>query len=237
VLQTGGPVVMPWLSSVRGVLEVWYAGEQVGPAVAALLWGDVAPSGRLTHSFPRAEADLPTAGDPERYPGTFSDGSTVRAPGNTEPRQVEYREGLQVGYRWYAAQGIEPQFPFGYGLTYTSFRYSGLRVSSARGGIELTFRLTNTGRRTGTETAQAYVELPRPAGEPSKRLLGWEKVTLAPGRSRDVRISVSAADLRDLHLLQYWDARTGRWTTPSGTYGLSVGGSFDTTLTGILTRR
>ena len=122
VLQTGGPVVMPWIDAVDGVLEVWYAGEQMGPAIAALLWGDVAPSGKLTHSFPRSEADLPTAGDPERYPGTFSDGSVVRPPGNTEPRQVEYKEGLRVGYRWYAAQDIAPLFPFGHGLTYTHVR-------------------------------------------------------------------------------------------------------------------
>jgi beta-glucosidase len=145
---------------------------------------------------------------------------------------VEYKEGLQVGYRWYAAQHIAPLFPFGHGLTYTTFRYDRLQVSpsATRHGRELRirFRLTNTGPRTGTETAQAYVELPRSAGEPSKRLLGWQKVTLAPGRSRTVQITVSAADLADLHLLQYWDARTGRWTTPRGSYEVSVGTSFDT---------
>jgi beta-glucosidase len=230
VLQTGGPVVMPWIDSVKGVLEVWYAGEQMGPAIASLLWGDAAPSGKLTHSFPRAEADLPTAGDPERYPGTFSDGSVVRPPGNTEPRQVEYKEGLRVGYRWYEAQGIEPLFPFGHGLTYTTFAYDKLRVTAGKAGVRVTFRLTNTGRRTGTETAQAYVELPAATGEPSKRLLGWQKVTLHPGQSRTVEITIDRADLEDLHLLQYWNTRNGRWTTASGTYTVSVGASFDTTL-------
>ncbi|MEV0621400.1 glycoside hydrolase family 3 C-terminal domain-containing protein [Nonomuraea sp. NPDC050404] len=234
VLQTGGPVLMPWLDSVKGVLEVWYAGEEMGPAIAALLWGDTAPSGKLTHSFPRSEADLPTAGDPRRYPGTFSDGSVVRPPGNTEPRQVEYGEGLQVGYRWYAAQGIEPLFPFGHGLTYTTFAYDRLRVTAHR-DLEVSFRLANTGRRTGTETAQVYVELPAAADEPSKRLLGWEKVTLRPGESRTVRISISAADLSDLHLLQHW--KDGRWRTAKGAYEISVGTSFDTSLRERLTVR
>ncbi|GIF63577.1 glycosyl hydrolase [Asanoa ishikariensis] len=228
VLQTGGPVLMPWLDDVKGVLEVWYAGEQVGPATAALLFGDAAPSGKLTHSFPRAEADLPTAGHPDRYPGVFADGSVVRPPGNTDPRQVNYGEGLQVGYRWYAAQDVEPLFPFGHGLSYTSFAYRDLRVERGKDGLRVRFKLTNTGQRTGTETAQAYVELPASAGEPAKRLLGWQRVTLAPGRSTTVELRLSAADLADLHLLQHWD---GRWTTSKGRYTVTVGGSFDTALT------
>ncbi|MFD0476023.1 fibronectin type III-like domain-contianing protein [Nonomuraea thailandensis] len=154
----------------------------------------------------------------------------MRPPGNTEPRQVAYDEGLQVGYRWYAAQGIEPLFPFGHGLTYTTFAYDRLDVTPARGGLRVSFRLTNTGGRAGTETAQAYVELPAAADEPSKRLLGWQKVTLRPGESRTVRIDLSPADLADLHLLQYWNAATGRWTTARGAYHVSVGTSFDTTL-------
>ncbi|HEU5473647.1 MAG TPA: glycoside hydrolase family 3 C-terminal domain-containing protein [Actinophytocola sp.] len=229
VLQTGGPVVMPWLGAVKGVLEMWFAGEQMGPATAALLWGDVAPSGKPTHSFPRSEADLPTAGDPERYPGTFSDGSIVRPPGSDEPRQVEYKEGLQVGYRWYAARHIEPLFPFGHGLTYTTFAYDDLRITTGK-DLHIRFRLTNTGTRTGTETAQAYLRLPSATGEPSKRLLGWQKVTLAPGRSRTVDLTIRAADLADLHLLQYWNPHTRNWTTAKGSYEITVGSSFDTTL-------
>ncbi|MFC4116726.1 beta-glucosidase, partial [Nonomuraea zeae] len=226
VLQTGGPVLMPWIDAVKGVLEVWYAGEEMGPAIASLLWGDVAPSGKLTHSFPKSESDLPTAGDPERYPGTFSDGSVVRPPGNTEPRQVTYKEGLEVGYRWYAARGIEPLFPFGHGLTYTTFAYDRLQVSYGAKELRVRFRLTNTGSRAGTETAQVYVELPRAANEPSKRLLGWQKVTLAPGESRSVQVTVSADDLADLHLLQYWNAGAGKWATARGGYDVTVGTSF-----------
>lgn len=234
VLQTGGPVTMPWVDDVESVLEVWFAGEQMGPAIASLLWGDVDPSGRLTMSFPVSEADLPTAGDPEQYPGTFSDGSVVRPPGNTEPRQVEYKEGLQVGYRWYDAQDIEPLFPFGHGLTYTEFAYDHLQVTPTTTDgtkeLRIRFRLSNTGERAGTETAQAYVELPSATGEPSKRLLGWQEVTLEPGESRNVQITISAADLEDLHLLEYWDTVTQEWATAPGTYGISVGGSFDTVL-------
>jgi beta-glucosidase len=113
VLQTGGPVLMPWLDAVPGVLETWSPGQEMGPATAALLWGDVVPSGRLPLSFPRAAADLPTAGSPRQYPGVFANGSTTRPAGSTEIRQVDYSEGLKVGYRWYDATGIAPLYPFG----------------------------------------------------------------------------------------------------------------------------
>ncbi|MDT0165459.1 glycoside hydrolase family 3 C-terminal domain-containing protein [Actinotalea sp. AC32] len=235
VLQTGGPVLMPWVDDVDSVLEVWYAGEQMGPAIASLLWGDAVPSGKLTMTFPRSEDDLPTAGDPEQFPGTFSDGSVVREPGNTEQRQVEYKEGLQVGYRWYDAQGIEPLFPFGHGLTYTTFGYDKLQVTprntDGTKDVRVRFRVTNTGERTATETAQVYVELPASAGEPSKRLLGWEQVTLEPGEHRNVQVTLSAEDLADLHLLEFWDAATEEWTTPTGSFEVTVGGSYETDLT------
>ncbi|MDP9795035.1 beta-glucosidase [Catenuloplanes nepalensis] len=229
VLQTGGPVTMPWLTDVGAVLETWYAGEQMGPAIASLLFGESEPSGRLTHSFPRTEADLPTAGDPARYPGILGPESPIR--------QVSYSEGLRVGYRWYEAQDIAPLFPFGHGLTYTRFAYDRLRVTGGRDGVTAEFRLTNTGARTGTETAQAYVELPASAREPSKRLLGWERVTLAPGETRTVRIRIPRADLADLHLLQHWDARTGRWETAPGRYRITVGGSVEATMAGAFTLR
>ncbi len=225
---------MPWLHEVKGVLQMWYAGEQMGPATARLLFGDVASSGKLTHTFPQSEGDLPTAGDPERLPGTLSDGSIERQPGNTEPRQVEFAEGLEVGYRWYEAQGIKPLFEFGHGLTYTRFKYDRLRVTpqrtDGRKEIRIRFRVENAGRRTGTEVAQAYVELPARTGEPSKRLIGWKRVMLRPGESRNATIRISAADLKDLHLLQYWNPGSGRWTTAKGFYEISVGSSFDTSL-------
>ena len=235
VLQTGSAVEMPWLADVRAVLETWYAGEQMGPAIAGLLFGDVNPSGKLPMTFPASLADTPTAGSPAQYPGTFDNGSTTRPAGSTEIRDVEYREGLQVGYRWYQAQGIDPLFAFGHGLSYTEFEYGRVTVTpaSAREGqdVRIRFRLTNTGDRTGTETAQAYVTLPAQAGEPSRRLVGWEQVTLRPGQSRNVQITLTEDDLRDLHLLQYWDQAKGAWTTPAGVYQVHVGGSSEATAT------
>jgi beta-glucosidase len=224
VLQTGGPVTMPWLSKAKAVLEVWYAGEQMGPAIASLLWGDVNPSGRLTHTFPRSEADLPTAGSPRQYPGVFADGSTTRPPGSTEIRQVDYLEGLKVGYRWYDAERIKPLFAFGHGLSYTKFDYGKLQVGPqvVRAGrsIHARFRVTNTGSRTGTEVAQVYLSLPSWTGEPPKRLVGWERLTLAPGRSRTVEVEIDP-DEPD-HPFSYWSER---WRIPSGLFKVSAGRS------------
>ncbi|GAA4962305.1 hypothetical protein GCM10023225_02360 [Kineococcus glutinatus] len=233
VLQTGSAVEMPWIGDVPSVVQAWYGGEQQGPALASLLFGDTNFSGKLPMTFPESLADTPTR-TPEQYPGVFADGSTTRPEGSEAIRQVNYTEGLQVGYRWYQEQGIEPLFPFGHGLSYTSFAYSHLRFSPSLGkgekGVHLTFRLTNTGERAGTEVAQAYLELPEATGEPGRRLVGWERVTLQPGQSEDVKITLSYADVRDLHLLQHWDERTDRWTTARGTYGVHVGGSSDTAL-------
>jgi len=232
-LQTGSAVEMPWLHQVRAVVETWYAGQQMGTALASVLFGDTNPSGKLPMTFPKSLADTPTAQSPQQYPGTFADGSTVRPTGSTEIRQVQYSEGLKVGYRWYENQGIDPLFAFGHGLSYTTFDYSHLQVTptttSGTKEIRIRFQLTNTGKRTGTEVAQAYLQLPSSAGEPSKRLVGWDRVTLGPGEHRNVEITLSPSDLQDLRLLQYYDAGTGSWVTPTGTYQVHVGGSSDTT--------
>jgi beta-glucosidase len=235
VLQTGSAVEMPWVDDAGAILEVWYAGERMGPAIARLLFGDVNPSGKLPMTFPRSLADTPTAVSPERYPGVFADGSTTRPAGDTTSiRQVEYDEGLQVGYRWYLAQGIEPLFSFGHGLSYTRFSYDRLRVTPASTDgsktLRVDFRLRNTGDRAGTEVAQVYVELPGSAGEPSKRLVGWARVRLAAGESEKVQVVLDRERLEQLHLLQYWSQGRGRWVTPSGTYEVTVGGSVDTRL-------
>jgi beta-glucosidase len=233
VLQTGGPVLMPWIDKVEGVLEVWYAGERMGPAITNLLSGAVNPSGKLTHTFPVSEADLPTAGSPAQYPGIFTATGTTTPPNPRAGaiRQVEYSEGLKIGYRWYASQGIEPLFSFGHGLSYTTFQYGQVQVSpttsDGTGELHIRFPLTNTGTVAGTETAQVYIELPASTGEPSKRLLAWSRVTLDPGQTQQVEIVLSAGDLADAHLLQYWDTATGDWTTANGAYTVSVGGSFE----------
>ncbi|WP_432510086.1 beta-glucosidase [Kineococcus sp. SYSU DK001] len=231
VLQTGTAVEMPWLPDVRAVLETWYAGEQQGPAIASLLFGDVNPSGKLPMTFPKSLADTPT-NTPEQYPGVFADGSTERPEGSTEIRQVDYSEGLQVGHRWYEAQGIEPLFPFGHGLSYTSFAYGPLEVvpapTGAQDGVTLRFSLRNTGEVDGTEVAQAYLSLPDAAGEPFRRLVGWQRVALDAGEERTVEIALSAADVADLHLLEHFDVRTGTWVTTPGTHRVDVGGSLRT---------
>lgn len=228
VLQTGSAVEMPWLAGVQGVLENWYGGEQQGPAIASLLFGDVAPSGKLPMTFPKALADTPT-NTPQQYPGVFADGSTTRPAGSTEIRQVEYSEGLQVGYKWYQEQGIEPLFPFGHGLSYTTFDYDRIQVTpkTTNGAkeIRIQFKVTNTGKRTGTETAQAYIDLPSSTGEPGTRLVGWEEVTLDPGKHANVTITLSPEDIADFHLLEYWDTDAEDWRTAPGTYGVAVGGS------------
>jgi beta-glucosidase len=201
----------------------------MGPAIAELLYGDVSPSGKLTATFPKSEADLPTAGSPAQYPGIFASTGTTTPPSprNGEIRQVSYSEGLKVGYRWYESQGITPLFAFGYGLSYTSFDYGpGLAtplVTRADRPIHVHFLLRNTGRRTGTEVAQVYVTLPRSAGEPSKRLVGWQRVTLGPHRSQIVDVTVDPTSAA--HPLSYWNESAAAWTTPSGIYTFSVGSS------------
>ncbi|WP_353808726.1 beta-glucosidase [Agromyces sp. SYSU T00194] len=220
VLNTGSAVEMPWIDEVSAVLEGWYGGEQWGPALAGLLFGDVSPTGKLPMTFPVSLADTPTAGSEEQYPGVLDEFGI---------RQVDYSEGLEVGYRWYEAQDIAPLFEFGHGLSYTEFSYDQVTVTpkSTTGDqeIRVRFKLTNTGDVAGTEVAQVYLELPDATGEPSKRLIGWERVTLEPGQHRNVQVTLSAEDLADLHLLEYWDTAAGDWSTAPGTYVVTVGGS------------
>ncbi|WP_163617812.1 glycoside hydrolase family 3 C-terminal domain-containing protein [Microbacterium sp. B35-30] len=222
VLNAGSAVEMPWIDDVDAVFHAWHSGEQFGPALAALVYGDANPSGKLPMTFPVSLADTPTAGSEAQYPGVL-DASGIR--------QVDYSEGLQVGYRWYEAQGIEPLFEFGHGLSYTEFSYDKVTVTpqSTTGDkeIRVRFKLTNTGDVAGTEVAQVYLELPDASGEPSKRLIGWERVTLEPGEHRNVQVTLSAEDLADMHLLEYWDAGASAWVTAPGTYTVSVGGSVD----------
>lgn len=222
VLQTGSAVLMPWIDEVRGVLETWYAGDQQGTAVARLLWGDDNPSGKLPMTFPRAVADLPTR-TPEQYPGTFAGGGTTRPPGDeTSIRQVDYSEGLKVGYRWYDSQDIEPLYEFGHGLSYTGFRYSDLHVTREEGGHRVRFKIRNVGSRAGAETGQVYLTLPGGAGEPGKRLVGYARADLRPGRSKVVSLTIR--EDAPNHPLSYWKPSHG-WTTPTGAYSVQVGAS------------
>jgi beta-glucosidase len=203
VLQTGGPVLMPWLDRVPAVLAAWYGGERQGSAIASLLAGDANPGGRLPLTFPAAMADLPTS-DASRHPGVEG--------------VARYSEGLQVGYRHYDAAGIEPLLCFGHGLSFTTFAYRDLNVTAGPGPvIDVTFVVENTGRRAGDEVAQLYLGLPAGAGEPPRRLVGFRRLPLLPGEAAPVSFRLSPRDL------SIWAG--GGWTVPAGTFEVSAGAS------------
>jgi beta-glucosidase len=206
VLNTGSPVLMPWLHRVEGVLQAWYPGQQFGAALASVLFGDSDPGGRLPITFPATDAQGPAPPTrPERYPGV-----------NGEQR---YDEGIFVGYRWYDQLRQQPLFPFGYGLSYADFRFGDVRLRFDRGGVTASTRVTNTSRRSGSTVAQAYLSFPRSAGEPPRQLKGYEKVQLAPGRSAVVSFRLDRADLA------YFDEGAHRRVVAGGRYTLSVGSS------------
>jgi beta-glucosidase len=210
VLNTGGAVLMPWLGQVAGVLESWYPGQEFGTAIAALLWGDADPSGRLPMTFPASDAQAHAS---VNFPGTIASG-----PSGAQPA-VTYAEGLDVGYRWYDAMGQAPLFPFGYGLSYTTFRYSGLQVTPAGRGAEVRVRVTNTGRRAGADVVELYVGMPAATGEPPRQLKGFARVDLAPGAAAVVSFTLGPS------ALSVWDGGSGGWVLRPGTYRAMIGDS------------
>jgi beta-glucosidase len=217
ILNTGSAVTMPWLHEVRSVLEVWYPGQTYGTAVASLLFGDVNPSGKLPVSFPADDKQGPWGESTQQYRG---DGTNV-----------DYSEGLLVGYRWYDAKGERPLFPFGYGLSYTTFAYDKLKttpLTRPTGSMRVRLRLKNTGSRAGTETVQVYVgHLPAAIETEPTRLAGFARVTLAPGEQRDLTVRV------DRRSLSHWDATANRWVSRRGEVPVYVGSSSrDLRLTG-----
>jgi beta-glucosidase len=205
VLNTGSAVTMPWLSQVKGVMEAWYPGQDDGDEIAAVLFGDVNPSGKLPVTFPRNLAQVP-ASTPAQWPGVNG--------------TVQYSEGLLVGYRWYSTKHITPLFPFGAGLSYTRFAFSRLAVRPGpAGGFVVSADVTNTGARSGAEVAQLYVGDPAPAGEPAEQLKGFQRVALRPGQTRTVSFTLGRA------AFAWWDQQAGRWTVSPGRYALMVGDS------------
>ena len=205
VLNTGSAVTMPWLSQVKGVIEAWYPGQDDGDEIAAVLFGDVNPSGKLPVTFPRSLAQVP-ASTPAQWPGVNG--------------TVQYSEGLLVGYRWYTAKDITPLFPFGAGLSYTRFAFSRLAVRPGPGGgFVVSVDVTNTGARSGAEVAQLYVGDPAATGEPAEQLKGFQRVTLRPGQTGTVSFTVS----RDA--FAWWNQQASRWTVSPGRYALMVGDS------------
>ena len=212
VLNTGGPVLMPWLNQVEGLLEAWYPGQQDGNAIAALLFGDVDPSAKLPETFPASQSDLPTR-TPQQYPGVNDAAGIPHAT---------YSEGMLVGYRWYDVKHITPLFPFGFGLSYTTFALRDLHLSPGRGRPALataTFTVADTGPRLGADVAQLYVTDPRNAGEPPKQLKGFQKVLLKPGARTKAKLAL------DFRSLAHWSDAAHRWKVSSGCYRVLVGDS------------
>jgi beta-glucosidase len=227
VLETGGAVLMPWIDKVAGVVEAWYPGIRGSEAIANLLFGEVNPSGKLPLTFPESEADLPHpihVGPPKpdvEHPIpklAGAPGLIGMAMGIGPFFDVHYDEGLKVGYKWYDAEKKPVLFPFGYGLSYTTFTYSGLKITSGEGAT-VSFTVKNTGKRAGTEIAQVYASLPQSAGEPPNRLVGWTRVDLAPGESKQATVTLN----RDR--LSVFDEETDSWKLPAGQYTVRVGAS------------
>jgi beta-glucosidase len=205
---------------VSAALEAWYPGIRGGEAIANILFGDVNPSARLPLSFPRSEQDLPrpklaeqpAAGEGDMVP--FIPGTDFKVNSRSK-FDVDYDEGLKVGYKWYEAEGKSLLFSFGFGLSYTTYTYSDLKASPA----SVTFNVKNTGSRAGVETAQVYVTLPAAAGEPFHRLVGWQKISLAPGETNAVTLAL------DPHYLSIFNAAREAWELVPGSYTVYAGGS------------
>lgn len=203
VLETGNPISMPWLGSVKAVLQAWYPGQRGGEAIAALLTGKVSPSGRLPITFPASVEQLPR----QKVDGYDPKASIFSKP--PPPFAVDYHEGSDVGYRWFERSKAEPLFPFGHGLTYTQFRHSALKVRGGR-QLKVSFTVSNVGKRSGVDVPQLYVA---PPGR-THRLAGWARVSLKPGESRRVTI------VADPRILASYE--NGVWRRAGGTYDVRV---------------
>jgi beta-glucosidase len=222
VVESGGPVTMPWADKVSGILEVWYAGSAGSDAVANVIFGEVNPSGKLPLTFPRSEADLPHPTVVKPPSSSMADYSKPEVwkqiAAGLAPFQVKYDEGVKVGYKWYDAEKKPVLFPFGFGLSYTTFSYSNLRVTPGK-NPQIAFTVTNSGNRSGAEIAEVYASLPANAAEPPKRLVGWNKVQLNPGESKELTVEV------DPKYLSIYNVEQHGWQLIPGEYNFMVGGS------------
>ncbi|MGW1214242.1 beta-glucosidase [Streptomyces sp. NPDC002499] len=207
VLNTSSSTSMPWLSGTGAVLQMYYPGQEGAAATAAVLYGDCDPGGRLTQSFPVDDNHHPVAGNPRRYPGV----------GGIE----EYSEGIHVGYRWYDAEGVRPLFPFGHGLSYTSFSYGDLAAHWTRQGLDVSFAVHNTGRREGIAVPQVYVgRSPELRLDQAVRVLGgYRRLALRAGERRRVTVRV------DARTLSSWDPKRHGWVLGTGRRAVWVGAS------------
>lgn len=213
VLETGGPVKMPWLSKVAGVIEAWYPGARGGPAIASVLFGDTNPSGHLPLTFPQSESQLPR---PKLDGSDTLEPDFAGNPPTPDAKLVaDYDiEGSDVGYRWFARKGQKTLFPFGFGLSYTTFESTGLKLK----GMTASFTVKNTGQRAGADVAQLY--LVNRNGEAKQRLAGFARVDLAPGAAKTVSVTI------DPRILADW--KDGGWTMPAGDYSFALGKDAET---------
>ena len=212
---SGSPVAMPWADKVNALVQGWYGGTESGHALADVLTGRVNPSGKLPFTIPCSLEDGPLKTE-RQYPGVMEEGNDIV--------QEYYDEGVFIGYRWYATKGIAPQFPFGSGLSYTSFEISDMKVTRSRvgrlGEFKVKLTVKNTGERDGAEVVQVYVAPPEsPVERPVRELKGFEKVYLQAGESRQISIELSYQDLC------YFDAEAHKWTAAPGEYTILVGDS------------
>jgi beta-glucosidase len=253
-MKTQGQVNMPWIDDVHTMVQAWYPGQEDGNVVAEALFGVTNFSGKLPITIGQSDREAAYETQ-EQYPGNLEDtgvpGGIGRDPlcqdpeeappcdesGPAPQRVVRYSEDLQMGYRWYEATGTEPIFPFGHGLSYTTFTYSDLSVTEVRASdghttLRVDYTITNTGERAGMETSQVYLTLTDEAGEPAKRLVGFDKIELDAGESKQLSVLIeSNASNHPFSYFQPDDAddlsnwADGAWVTPDGSYTVHVGGS------------
>jgi beta-glucosidase len=213
VLNTSQPVALPWVDKVKAILEMWWPGDEGGWSTANLLLGKASPAGRLPVTWGKSLADYP-ATDP-RYPERSSKGIGGK---------TTYTEGVNVGYRWFDKEKIDPLFAFGFGLSYTTFAYSDLKLDTATdSGLAVTFNIRNTGNAGSDEVAQVYLgapnDVPNGVQFPVRALVAFDRIHLAAGESKTITLQVPARQR------QYWSTAAGKWVTASGKRTLSVGAS------------
>jgi beta-glucosidase len=220
VLATAGAVTMPWLNRVPSVLQNYMGGQEEGNSLSRILFGNRAPSGHLPITYPRSEEALP--------PGVDNPWETI---GDVN---VDFSEGVNIGYRGYLASGTRPLFPFGYGLSYTSFRYqrlatTGLTARGRGGAARVAVTLRNSGGRSGTEVVQVYAGPLPGVDSPARKLIGYAKVELGNKEQKTVRIKIPRRQL------SYWNSDVDAWVTPRGRVPVYVGDSAENVrLTGVI---
>ena len=222
VIESGSPISMPWIDKISGVIEAWYPGIKGGEALANILFGDVNPSAKLPITFAKSDADLEFPEIPKQPVDPNAPAPAAPVPGgptarlrNTRVFDLSHDDGLLVGYRYYEARKIQPLFPFGFGLSYTTYAYSGLKATPD----QATFQVKNTGKRAGAEIAEVYAVLPQAAGEPFKRLVGFTKVSLDAGESKTITIPLNAK------LFSIFNESKDGFELVPGDYTILVGGS------------